>query len=79
MSRTFTLGERFDAFVDERVARGRDADASDVVRAALRLLAAHERLAVARREGEASGEARPLDFEQLKIQGRRRLDAEGSP
>jgi antitoxin ParD1/3/4 len=76
VSRTFTLGERFEAFVDERVASGRDADASDVVRAALRLLEEHQRLAVARREGEASGEPRPLDFEQLKIEGRHRLDAE---
>jgi hypothetical protein len=49
------------------------------VRAALRLLAAHERLAVAWREGGASGDARPLDVEQLKIEGRRRLDAEGAP
>lgn len=78
MSRTFTLGERFEAFVDEQVASGRYADANDVVRAALRLLEEHERLAVAWREGEASGEARPLDFEQLKIEGRRRLDAQRS-
>ena len=79
MSRTFTLGERFGAFVDEEVASGRYADASDVVRAALRLLEEHERLAVAWREGEASGEARPLDVERLKVEGRRRLDAEGAP
>ena len=79
MSRTFTLGERFEAFVDEEVASGRYADASDVVRAALRLLEEHERLAVAWREGEASGDARPVDVEQLKVEGRRRLDAEVAP
>jgi len=76
VSRTFTLGERFDAFVDDQVASGRHADASDVVRAALRLLEEHERLAVAWREGEGSGEARPVDVERLKVEGRRRLDAE---
>ncbi len=76
MSRTFTLGERFEAFVDEEVASGRYADPSDVVRAALRPLEEYERLAVAWREGEASGEARPVDVERLRSEGRHRLDAE---
>ena len=49
------------------------------LRAALRLLEERERPAVAWREGEASGEARPLDVERLKIEGRRRLNAEVAP
>ena len=49
------------------------------LRTALRLLEERERPAVAWREGEASGEARPVDVERLKVEGRRRLDAEGAP
>ena len=79
MARTLNVAERFAAFVDEQVASGRYADASDVVRAALRLLEAHERLAGAWREGEASGEARAVDVGRPKIDRRRRLHAAPSP
>ena len=79
MARTLNVAERFAAFVDEQVASGRYSDASDVVRAALRLLEERERFAVVRREGEASGEARAVDVERPKIDRRRRLHAAASP
>ena len=78
MARTFALGERFEAFIDRQVADGRYEAADEVVRAALRLLEEQERLRAAWREGGASGEARRVDFEELKAEGRRRLDAQRS-
>ncbi|AVO44301.1 type II toxin-antitoxin system ParD family antitoxin [Phreatobacter cathodiphilus] len=72
-----SLGDHFATFIDQRVAEGRYSSASEVVRAGLRLLEEHEaklaalRAAVA--EGEASGEARPFDFETFlasKLAGR---------
>jgi len=64
---SFSLGDRFTAFVDAKVAEGRYASASDVVRAGLRLLeeqeAKLEALRTALIEGEQSGPASPFDFE----------------
>src|SRR3546814_95890 len=62
-----SLGPHFTSFVAARVNEGRYGSASEVVRAGLRLLEAHEmkvsalRAAIA--EGEASGAAEPFDFE----------------
>lgn len=60
-----SLGEHFSAFIDEQVALGRFASASDVIRAGLRLLEEHEaklaRLRELIREGEESGDPAPLD------------------
>lgn len=42
MPRSFSLGRRFEAFIDDQVATGRFGNASDVVRAGLRLLEDHE-------------------------------------
>jgi antitoxin ParD1/3/4 len=65
-SRTFDLGD-LARFVERKVAEGRYASPSDVVRDGLRLLERREiRLESARealKEGEASGEATPFDFE----------------
>ena len=64
---SFTLGDHFASFVESKVAEGRYASASDVVRAGLRLLEDQEtRLASLRAaltEGENSGPATPFDFD----------------
>ena len=62
-----SLGDHFTGFIGERVASGRYNSASDVVRAALRLLEEHEARVEALRdalvEGERSGPAVSFDFD----------------
>ena len=64
---SFTLGGHFSAFVEAQVARGRYGNASDVMRAGLRLLEEQETrlesLRAALIEGENSGPSSPLDFD----------------
>ena len=64
---SFSLGEHFNNFVESQVNEGRYSNASDVMRAALRLLEEREaRLSALRAsliEGEASGASTPFDFE----------------
>lgn len=64
---SFSLGEHFNDFVEAQVKRGRYGNASDVMRAALRLLEERETKLAALRaaliEGEQSGPATPFDFE----------------
>jgi antitoxin ParD1/3/4 len=64
-----SLGDHFAGFIEEQIARGRFASASDVVRAALRLLEENEaRLSALQAslvEGERSGEAEPFDFDHF--------------
>lgn len=64
---SLSLGDHFTRFVEARVGEGRYASASDVIRAALRLLEEHEArleaLRVALIEGENSGQSVPFDFE----------------
>ena len=64
---SLTLGDHFADVVDQQVTSGRYSSASDVVRAALRLLeeesARLEALRAALIDGETSGAARPLDVE----------------
>ena len=64
---SFSLGEHFSNFIDEKVEQGRYGSASDVVRAGLRLLEEQEAKLAALRaaidEGDASGPATPFDFE----------------
>lgn len=59
---SITLGEHFDGFIAQQVAKGRYASASEVVRAALRLFEDTEKKAAALRslleEGEQSGTAK---------------------
>jgi len=64
---SFSLGDHFTSFVEEQVKEGRYSNASDVMRAALRLLEEREAKLVALRaalvEGEESGPSTPFDFE----------------
>ena len=73
-----TLGEHFSRFVDEQIKDGRFSNASEVVRAGLRLLEDAETrqraLRAALLDGEASGPATPLDWDEFlarKRAGRR--------
>ena len=72
---SFTLGDHFASFVESKVAEGRYASASDVVRAGLRLLEEEEAKLAALRaaliEGEASGDAVPFDVEAFIARKRR--------
>jgi antitoxin ParD1/3/4 len=72
---SFMLGEHFSSFVESKIAEGRYASASDVVRAGLRLLEEQETrldaLRAALVEGETSGEAAPFDFDVF-IEGKKR-------
>ena len=64
---SFSLGEHFTSFVEAQVKEGRYNNASDVMRAALRLLEEREvrmgALRAALVEGEQSGASTPFDFE----------------
>lgn len=64
-----SLGDYFNGFIEEQVASGRFASASEVIRAGLRLLEADqaklERLRELIREGDESGEPVPLDREKF--------------
>ena len=64
---SFSLGDHFETFIDSQVSDGRYSNASDVMRAALRLLEEREAKLIALRtaliEGEESGPSTPLDFE----------------
>ena len=64
---SFSLDEHFNTFIEDEVASGRYRSASDVVRAALRLLEERETRLNALREvlvaGENSGASTPFDFD----------------
>jgi len=72
---SITLGDHFETFVGTQIKAGRFGNASEVIRASLRLLEEHEQKVEALRqaliEGEASGDAGPLDFEQIKCDARK--------
>lgn len=66
---SISLGDHFSAFISDRVGSGRYSSASDVVRAALRLLEEREarvtQLNAALVEGETSGAPEPFDFDRF--------------
>jgi antitoxin ParD1/3/4 len=69
-STSVSLGEHFTVFIEEQVARGRYGNASDVIRAGLRLLEDQETKLSALRaalvEGEEGGEPEAFDLEAFK-------------
>jgi antitoxin ParD1/3/4 len=73
---SFTLGAHFDAFVRELVAAGRFNNASEVVRAGLRLLEDQERARAERFQFAAEGQdGAPvaIDLKDLRKKARKRL------
>jgi antitoxin ParD1/3/4 len=64
-----SLGDHFSEFIDRKVAEGRYASSSDVMRAGLRLLEEDEAkldaLRAALIEGENSGMTQPFDIEEF--------------
>ena len=71
---SYSLGDHFDDFIAGQVAEGRYSNASDVVRAGLRLLETQETQLAALRaaliEGENSGPSEPFDFEEFIVKAR---------
>ena len=69
MPRSYALGDHFETFVDAQVKAGRFNNASEVVRAGLRLLEDHEKPSALTlddlrnliREGRDSGPGKPAD------------------
>ncbi len=66
---SIALGDHFNEFIEDQLARGRYGSASEMVRAGLRLLEEHESKVEALRsalvEGEESGPAKSFDADQF--------------
>jgi antitoxin ParD1/3/4 len=82
MNMNVSLTDELSEFVKAKVSSGRYTSASEVVREALRIMEQTEeaRLAFLRNAwaaGQASGDAGPADFADIKAQGRARLKAAG--
>ena len=69
------IGDHFEVFIGSQISAGRYGNASEVVRASLRLLEEHEQRVEALRQalidGEASGDAGSLDFDQIRHEARK--------
>ena len=78
---SITLGDHFEGFIAEQISKGRYGSTSEVVRAGLRLIEEREQKLEALRQalidGEKSGDAGPLDMEEIIREARQEagLDA----
>ena len=77
---SIALGDHFEEFISRQVRAGRYGNASEGIRASLRLLEEHEQRVYALRqaliEGESSGDAGPLDFDEIRNLARKRCGIE---
>lgn len=81
MPSSYSIGEHYESFARELVASGRYASVSEVLRDGLRLMEEKEALRAwklaelkkAIQEGLDSGDAGPMDAEEIKSEGRRIL------
>ena len=66
---SFILGDHFDQFINRQIQSGRFGNASEVIRASLRLMEEEEQKLEALRQaliaGENSGEGVPLDMHEI--------------
>ena len=73
---SFNLGDHFEQFISTQIQSGRFGNASEVLRASLRMMEEEEqRLAALRQaliEGENSGESTPLDMEAIRQNAKRK-------
>ncbi len=70
---SFSLGDHFSAFIETQISQGRYGNASDVVRAGLRLLEEQVKLEALRAAliaGENSGPSTPFDFDAFIMRQR---------
>ena len=71
-----TLGDHFEQFIAAQIEQGRFKNASEVVRAGMRLLEEHETKVEALRRaliaGEESGDGGSLDFDEIRRTARAR-------
>ena len=78
---SFALGEHFSTFIEEQIADGRYGNASEVVRAGLRLLEEREAKLKALREalieGEQSGPPQPFDLGAFLDEAKQRKKRRG--
>jgi antitoxin ParD1/3/4 len=81
MPSSYSIGDHYEAFAKKLVASGRYASVSEVLRDGLRLMEEREalrewklnELKKAIQEGIDSGDAGPMDAEEIKREGRRIL------
>lgn len=78
---SISLGDHFEGFIAEQITKGRYGSASEIVREGLRLVEEREQKLEALRqaliEGENSGDAGPLDMEEIKRKARQKARLAG--
>lgn len=78
---SITLGDHFEQFIKQQIGNGRYGSASEIVREGLRLVEEREQQFEALRQalikGEESGDAGPLDMEEIKRKGREKARLAG--